>query len=189
MRTSECADRRRYDARCRPERSSSTRATSGDYISSALRYAEMLFARDARLVAYGVAVVELLRGIMVGTWLSPVALGSPVVISTAGGGGSGGTSNPAVYTLIGAGIAAIASLLGVLMKAWLDAKTEGQKHAHEMAKLDRELAENRSARLIERRQPVFADALVATPRSTTAFGQPAIADAEARWTTISMWRR
>jgi hypothetical protein len=71
------------------------------------------------------------------------------------------TSN-AGYVVVGAAIAATASLLAVGLKALLDRQAERERHARDIEKLRFESDEKRTDALIERRQRAFATALAAT---------------------------
>jgi hypothetical protein len=69
------------------------------------------------------------------------------------------TGTPAFYTLIGAGLAAVASLAGVGLKSWLDGKAEAQRQNYELARLERQLAASEETRVLERRQRAYAEFL------------------------------
>jgi hypothetical protein len=71
-------------------------------------------------------------------------------------------SNNAWYTILGAGIAATATLLAVALKFVFDARAEREKHTRELEKLRLQLAEARATALLENRRQLFVNVLTTT---------------------------
>lgn len=66
-----------------------------------------------------------------------------------------GASN-AYFTLLGAAVTAGVALIGILVKAWLDRKSDQAKHALDVAKLELQLAAGRDEALCAARRKVAA---------------------------------
>lgn len=74
----------------------------------------------------------------------------------------GSSASNAWYTLLGACVAATATLLAVGVKYWLDGRAEKQRHLRQLEVLRIDQASRWQASLIERRQKTYATALSAT---------------------------
>jgi hypothetical protein len=66
------------------------------------------------------------------------------------------------YTLLGAGVAASATLLAVALKFVFDTRTERDKHQRELEKLRLQLAETRATALLDNRRELFVQVLTST---------------------------
>ncbi|MCM3515075.1 hypothetical protein [Nocardioides sp. P86] len=84
------------------------------------------------------------------------------LVAVADVGRSTDNSNNAIYTLLGACIAAAATLLAVAVKSWFDAKVEKQRHQRELDKLNIEMTGRWDSAVLDRRQKAFSALLVTT---------------------------